>query len=407
MQKNKLRVSPLTSAKCKLSQMTVFNDNICFFVFLRMLLVVWIASSANACIGPLVTKANFPKKPTSVKKGLLLGPFSGRIVDHDTQKPIEGANVICTWAFSRGLGSPAPSATRVEKAKTDPDGRYVIQALRDLPSGLSSTLTLFTFTVVKDGYTTYKQDRRFGSTDYHYEFSQTDNDVSLIRWSPEYSIAKHLIYTGGTPQIRTSALLALAAQELDRKYGSTTTSEENIQQDTTIDDSEPSSNPTTQPGSMPTPSSNATSRPALSAKQILSVDDIRLVTKYSGQFSETPLASRGDTTDTWHFRASDKPERYDVAIRLWHLENEQLTKRYEALKQSLKGSTETNDISQRSFFIAQGEILGLGFMSKAHSSLVLLTCGQSQCKNKETLTALAKRAAVNLSRLPRSKEVRK
>ncbi|PID39593.1 MAG: hypothetical protein CSA24_02345 [Deltaproteobacteria bacterium] len=325
-------------------------------------------------MGPIVRRAPFRRQPASVKRGDALGPFEGRVVDTDTNKPIERALVWCSWAFSRGLGSPAPEAMRNVRVYTDPDGRYRIPRLKALPIGLSTQLSRFTLVVYRRGYVAYRHDRRFGAAlARRSSFSQFANVVKLSRWSPELSHARHMLFLGGPPSMRadTTALLA-AALELDRP---------------------------TAPLGETTPTKPRARKKSL-AERLLISDEVRQITGYTGTLRGAPLSNVGDTADTWHLRAVDKAERYDVAVRLWRLSGDALVKRYEKLLASLPGSKQKPLVGDRSFVIAQGQILGLGFLSQARSALVLITCGRGQCTKDTHLEKIAATIEKNLAKLP-------
>ena len=138
-------------------------------------------------------------------------------------------------------------------------------------------------------------------------------------------------------------------------------------------------------------------RPPGLASRILFSDDVRQITGYAGSLRGSSLTDPGDATSTWHLRAIDKPERYDVAVRVWRLSGSALTHRYEKLLGSLPGSKQLPILGDRSFVIAQGEILGLGFLSQSASSLVLLTCGRGQCTTDDQLQKIAGKVAKHLN----------
>ncbi|MCK5798570.1 MAG: hypothetical protein KAI47_15365, partial [Deltaproteobacteria bacterium] len=178
-------------------------------------LLVAILLVAPGCLGPIVTRAPFPQRPESVKRGSRLGPFEGRVLDADTQKPLEKTRIWCSWAFNRGIGTPAPEATRSFETVTDPDGHYLVPRLKTLPLGLSTRLAHFTLIAYRRGYVAYRHEWRFSAPGRHRrDFSQLANVIRLTRWSSELSHAKHWLYLGGPPSIRSMSpkdLLAAAA----------------------------------------------------------------------------------------------------------------------------------------------------------------------------------------------------
>ena len=335
--------------------------------------------AASGC-GPIVQGARFPQRPDSVKTGSLLGPFEGQVLDADTRRPISDAVVVCSWAFVRGMGNSSAEATRAMETTSDVDGRYWFPTLRNLPLGLTTRLSRFSLVVYKKGYAAYRHDRTFSQRRLHRTFAQRNNQVMLSRWSPELSHARHLLFIGGHPAIRAASKweLLAAAAELDGGSPRTLVS-----------------------GVRSMPGAGASGKFRLDAKVLLSSDDIRAITSYIGAFAEGRLQGpRSESYDTYHFHAKDRPERYDVALRLWRLDDDKLTAKYESLLKQLPGSKQTDEVADRSFTVLQGEIMGLGFLSRTSSSLVLVTCGRGQCTADDHLQRLAKKILENSSKLP-------
>ena len=54
--------------------------------------------SALLGCGPIVSEAPFRSRPDTLAPAELLGPYSGQVLDADTEKPIEGALVSAAWA---------------------------------------------------------------------------------------------------------------------------------------------------------------------------------------------------------------------------------------------------------------------------------------------------------------------
>jgi hypothetical protein len=322
--------------------------------------------------------------------------------------------VVCSWAFERGLGTSAPEAVRQYTARTNLDGRYHVPALRNFPQGLTTRLARFSLVVYKKEYVAFRHDRAFtgvgrgaqsqpaagrpncaecgprvedAAAGRPNSFSQLGNVVRLARWSPELSRARHLLFLGGRAAERASAWEALAAAaELDGQAAGA-----GLGAGIAI-------------ATAPLPPATR-SAPRLDASVLLSSDDVRAVTAYAGSFTTGRLdAQRSDEYDTFHLRAVDKPERYDVAVRLWRPSAEKLTAKYEEILRALPGSKQRDELGDRSFTVAQGEILGLGFLEREVGVVVLLTCGRGQCTKEAHLTKLAERVEKNLSRLPQAPE---
>lgn len=329
--------------------------------------------------GPIVRVAPFGERPDSVKPGSLLGPFEGQVVDADSGQPLAEALVFCSWSFDRGMGTPAPEAVRAYAAQTDVDGRYLIPQLRSFPQGLTTRLARFSLVIYRKGYVGYRNDRVFGQTRARHDFSQWNNLVRLARWSPELSHAQHLLFLGGGRPLEAASeweVLAAAA-ELDGGGRRPTLG-----------------------GIQVTPLPTG-ARVRLDASALLSSDEVRTVTGYQGAFTTGRLAGeRSEAYDSFHLRATDRPERYDVALRVWRPGGDKLIAKYEEILKALPGSKQNDEIADRSFHVTQGEILGLGFVDKSSETVVLLTCGRGQCTKESQLLELGKVIEKNLSKLP-------
>lgn len=332
-----------------------------------------------AC-GPVVTRAPFRQVPSSVKPGELVGPYDGQVVDRDTGKPIDKATVWSSWGFERGVGVSQPYAARTYATQTDVDGRYRIPRLDALPSGLSTRLARFSLRVYKKGYVAFHESWAFGGPR-HFELSQRDATVRLRRWTAELSHAEHLLFAAGGDAVGQAARWerVVAARELDAAISP---------QD--LAESLPPSAAT--PGSANTPAVDG------QAARLLSIDELRSITGYQGTLRAQPLADSGDATATIHFRAVDRPERFDVALRLWTVRGPSLMARYESLVSSLQGAP-SKAIGDRSFVATQGDIFGLVFLQQAHGALVLLTCGQGQCPTQDMLLSLGRIVSRHLAGL--------
>lgn len=342
------------------------------------LLIVAQLALLGGC-GPIVQRAPFPERPDSVKAGFLFGPFEGRVVDADTEQPLADALIWCSWSFERGLGNAAPEAVRSAHATTNADGAYRIAPLRRFPQGLTTRLSHFSLVVYKKGYVAYRDDRLFNQRRQRSTFSQLNNQIRLSRWSPELSHADHLLFIGGAPPLLKASAWEIpqAVAELEGRRPRAALEARAAQ--------------------------GVPARPTagLNASILLSSDDVRTITSYTGAFREDRLAGKRTATyDTFHLRAVDRPERYDVAVRLWRLSDDQLTAKYEEVLGKLPGSKQSDEVADRSFVVQQGEILGLGFMDRTSSALVLLTCGRGQCADSGHLLKLARKIESNLRRLP-------
>lgn len=340
-----------------------------------------LALSVSAC-GPIVTPAAFRARPDAAGRGSSLGPFHGRVVDAATGRPVEQAQVLCSWSFVRGIGAVAPEAARTFSTASDLDGVYRIPELRALPGGLSTRLSRVTLIVFHPDYVGYRSDFQFTPRLRQRAFVQRAHVVRLTRWRSELSHARHLLFLGGGGRLHAALARARdgAGLELDQPALAAAARP--------ATDAATEGPPTTPPA-----------QPVLAAL-LLAVDDVRAVTGYQGILKRGPLADPGDATDTLHMQAEGEDEAHDVAVRLWRRSPDELVAKLEGLREELPGSRPLRGLGDRALTVTQGEIRAVAFLDAGHAALVLLTCGRAQCSSEAKLLALARRAAAQLSQLP-------
>jgi hypothetical protein len=336
-----------------------------------------------AACGPLVEKAPFPVRPDSVRPADLLGPYDGIVVDADTERPIAGALVAASWAFERGVGFQAPLAAQEVVIETGPDGRYQIPRLESLPSGLSTRLRRFTIIVYHRGHVGWRSDRRYPGRLARRDFSQRGNRVRLEKWMPTLTHAEHLLFLGGGMRIRTAATweAQAAAMELEGEHGVEVSG---------------------RAGPLaPVPGADAgkTSVASLDIARLLSDDEIRGVTGYVGKFEDGKLTDLPTTEfyDSRHFKATGKPESFDVGLRVWRLGSAAAEVQYGKLLAELPGAQAVDEVGDASLRARSGAVNGLAFLVRERGAVVSLTCGTSQCTELGMLLRLAKLVE---SRLP-------
>src|SRR5262249_10582759 len=142
--------------------------------------------------GPIIETGTFPARPDSVRVADLLGPYDGKVVDGDSERPVQGALVAASWAFERGIGVEGPLDAEEVVTQAGGAGRSAVPRLDRLPTGLSARVRRFTLIVYQRGYVGWRSDRRFPGRDARRDFSQRGNLVRLERWQPAYTHAQHL-----------------------------------------------------------------------------------------------------------------------------------------------------------------------------------------------------------------------
>jgi hypothetical protein len=312
-----------------------------------------------------VRPAPFRARPDTVVRGDLRGPFSGRVMDGETDRPVQGALVYASWRFVAGAGFSAPHGYREWIGSTDALGRYLVPRLDGgVPGGLLSDFHLL---VYKRGYVSYRSDRRFDDLGAQTEFAQQGANLALARWRPDLSHARHLRYVGGGAAV--AALTAWEIPEATAELG----------------------------GALPRAVAEApaaTPADRLDASKLLGPSDIKDLTGYEGAFDVGELGDepRSATYDTLHLQARGKDEGYDVALRMWRLPPDEAEKHFERLLGDLPGAQAKNELGDKSLRAATagGDILGLAYFDRARGVVVLIQCGASQCRTHETVLALAR-----------------
>ena len=91
-----------------------------------------------------------------------------------------------------------------------------------------------------------------------------------------------------------------------------------------------------------------------------------------------------------------QPEVFDVAIRLWRLNEVKALQQFTELSETLPGVTERDDVADKSLLAIEGDIQGYAFLDKRRSLVVLITCGKGQCSEQSQLVTLATKIFSNI-----------
>lgn len=324
---------------------------------------------------PYVYQADFSQRSDLARSGDLLGPYTGRVVNSGTGKPVAKALVYASWELVRGVGFVVPGGSSVYVTRTNADGQYTIPKLTTLPSGASRAVANFRLVVYQRGYVAYRSDRVYPGDERRFDFVQLDNRISLERWNPDLSHSDHLRFIGGGGVLRKAAaweVQAAVAQIEGRPLttgtsGGTTGSEGGL----------------------------------LDASSLLDEDDIEDVTGYDGGFRIGRLKDIGRTAryDSRHFRAEGKTQRFDAAFRVWRLGARAAERHYTKLLASYPKAQPKDELGDRSFRSQNKDISALVWLVKKRGVVVALTCGRGQCKTPQMLLKLAKTLHGNLDQL--------
>jgi hypothetical protein len=344
-------------------------------VFLQVLLTI----AGNGGCGPMVERAPFPARPDSVRSADLLGPYDGKVIDADSERPIAGALVAGSWAFERGIGVEGPLDAEEVVVQTGADGRYAIPRLSRLPTGLSSRVRRFTVIVYRRSYVGWRSDRRFPDKQIRRDFSQRNNLVRLERWQTQFAHSQHLLFLGGGAKVRQAASWEAEQARLDLEGEQ--------------------SGRLAAGGSS---SAGGTVAAMLDIAGLLTDDEIRGVTGYVGTFDAGRLSDLPTTEfyDSRHFKAKGHAESYDVGLRVWRLGAAAAEVQYGQLQRELPKPTITDEIGDASFVARAGQIQGLVFLVRERGVVVSLTCGADQCSDATQIRTLGKLVESRLPDLP-------
>ena len=336
----------------------------------RRLLLLALILASGACASGGVRPAPFPARPDSIESGDLRGPFDGRVLDAETDRPVAGALVHASWGYVTGTGAVAPAGWREHITSTDANGRYRVPRQDGGPGG--ARLASFRLVIYKRGYVAYRSDRRFEDYALRGDFAQKNLQIPLARWRPEMSHARHLRYIGGGATLAELTRWEVAeavAERAGRKPGTETPVE-----------SEPGIAPPAQ---------------VLHAERLLSAADVKQITGFAGDFDARELGDEptSERYDSLHLQARGRDETHDIALRLWRMPVDDARKHIQELLGQLPGAKGGAELGDRSLRTAtpKGDILGFGYLDEKHGTVVLITCGTSQCRSSETLLMLMRK----------------
>jgi len=117
--------------------------------------------------------------------------ITGRVIDSETQMPIEGAIVLAQWTMTRGLpGLAYHTLYKSVETETDKDGKFSLSGV------YSPFVDVPRLVICKKGYVTWRNDYIF--PDYNkrtdYNIWQSGYEYRLDQFKSEYSIGKHSMF---------------------------------------------------------------------------------------------------------------------------------------------------------------------------------------------------------------------
>jgi hypothetical protein len=340
----------------------------------RLTMAGSLAVLVSSC-GPVVENAPFSARPDTLRPGDLLGPYDGLVVDGETDRPLAGAVVAGAWAFERGIGLQGPAAALEATSETGADGRYHLSIPADLPRGAGVRLRRFTLIVYRRGYVAWRSDSSFPTGEARHDFAQRANRVRLEKWQSSFSHYQHLVFLGGGPAIRTAAAWEVQPAGLELDGASPAIASKHAAEEARVGSSV-----------------------SLDISPLLSQDEVRGVTGYAGKFEVGKLADRAssDVYDSRHFKASDKPETYDVGLRVWAIGSEAVEAQFRKLLGELPGAVATEEMGDASLRARGGDVTGFAFLLREKGVVMQLSCGLAQCSEPSMILRLAKLAESHL-----------
>lgn len=341
------------------------------------LLLILGAGLWSGC-APTIAQAPFSARPDTVVPGDLLGGFDGQVLDAQSGKPLAGALVQASWGFESGSGLTAPAGAAVTTVPTDSDGRYHIDRLAELPPA-GARVASVTIIVYERGYVAYRSDRVFdnvtGGARARTDFAQHNNVVKLERWSGALSHVKHLRFVGGSGALKHAVGAEVVEASLELTAGP-------------------------KKAAAPAPA-EPDKTPPLDAAALLSVDELRAATGYTGELAVDKLADLPTTSsyDSRHFKAVGKPETFDAALRVWKLAPEAADARFAKLAAEIPHAERKDEMGDRSLRGYDGRITATAALDHAHGVVIELTCGLDQCRDADQAAALLRRVLARADRL--------
>jgi hypothetical protein len=333
-----------------------------------------------AC-SPIIRPATFAGARDQVTDTSLHGPFDGQVVDADTGDPVHGALVLAVWSYDKGEGFVAPGGSETMHVLTDQAGRYRIPAAPLRIRGPSVRLVGFHLVVYKRGYIGYRSDSTYEGAERR-DFVLRHNRVALRKWNETDSHAQHLMFLAAPPQIQQLGKWEREPANLDLYQamgGAAVVSSE------------------TSAG----PEGPAPSLRLLDATAILTPEEVRLRTNYTGAFEVKELE---DLTRTHfyhgvHLQAVDRTEAWDVAYRVWKDPPGGLEPVAETFRETLPGVDPGADVTPETWVLDSPDVRAVAFLVREDNIGVLLACRAMQCVDVETAIVLARYILDNLGAL--------
>jgi hypothetical protein len=339
-----------------------------------------VLAMALLCCAPVVRPAPFSGARDGVTDVTLLGPFDGQVIDATTSEPIAGATCVGVWSYAAGDGFVAPHGSEMVEVVTDQAGRYRIPKAQSRIRGPTVRLVDFDLVVYRRGYVGYRSDTTYEGTA-RTDFTLRHNRIALRKWQRTDSHAQHLLFLAAPPPIERLVRWEreLANVELYRVLGGS--------------------------APMPVPEVVAPEEEAglrlLDATAVLTPDQVRLRTNFTGAFEVKDLEdlSRTHFYHGVHLEAVDRPEDWDVSVRVWKDPPGGLDPVSETIRATLPDVPRSAEVTAETWVLDGEDVRAVGFLDREQNVGVLLACRAMQCVDVETAIVLARFIHENLDAL--------
>jgi hypothetical protein len=123
-------------------------------------------------------------------------PMSGRVIDAETQQPIEGAVVLVEWTKTHGLGEHWTESYKVAEVVSDKDGKV------SLPGCYSPFVRPPDVTIYKKGYVAWNNYYIFPNYVHRTDFEWGSGYVfKMKKFLDTYSYLKHSSFVEGAAHL--------------------------------------------------------------------------------------------------------------------------------------------------------------------------------------------------------------
>lgn len=127
-------------------------------------------------------------------------PISGRVIDAETNAPIEGAVVLVEWTKTKGVGFTYTESAMVAETLSDKDGKF------DLPGCFSPFVNEPDVTIYKKGYVAWNNLIIFPYNQKRNNFQwRSQYVVKLEKFKETYSYDDHYYFITGAAHLESES----------------------------------------------------------------------------------------------------------------------------------------------------------------------------------------------------------